>query len=434
MRSNWSDPEIESALLATLRPAAVPVGAADRMIAALPARIPALSWWRQRPVRYALAIVAASLALIFAASPAAQAALVKLIQQVFYYIPGQGIRGVSPQTLILPQPASLTRDGITFRVVSVLASEQSVVIAYEVTGLPGGKDEKVGSPDGNPYPAYLVDGRGHHYDLHSQSFGEGGSTAENHVSGDMGFDPLAASIRDVTLVAQSATLAIPTRLAAGLGAWHLELHLETPTEAALTPADLTTHAMTVHGITLHLDQVETPPGGIIAHVSGWSRSGMRVDGLDVPAPVSLLSGIGQGGAWDLSIPTGTTTLRVDRVHATIVGSAATVNLNVPRRGSVAIDLRVHLGGYTVVLNREKWVDDQNGHNLRIYFTPAAAVDGARIEHWRMDGVNSYEIVWIDGGPGGYLELPNPAPGRAVLHFKDPGVLIDGPWVLSLTTS
>jgi hypothetical protein len=40
MQSNWSDPEIESALIATLRPVAVPAGGVERMLASLPVRVP----------------------------------------------------------------------------------------------------------------------------------------------------------------------------------------------------------------------------------------------------------------------------------------------------------------------------------------------------------------------------------------------------------
>ena len=117
MHSSWSDPEIESALIAVLRPAPAPIGAIDRMLARLPARVPAAPLWRQRRVRFAAALAAAAIALILGATPQARDAVANTVRQLFYFVPGQGIRSAPATSLVLDHPVVVSREGITVRVV-----------------------------------------------------------------------------------------------------------------------------------------------------------------------------------------------------------------------------------------------------------------------------------------------------------------------------
>jgi hypothetical protein len=433
MRSNWPDPEIESALIATMQPAGIPSGAIERMLKVLPGRVPDLPFWRRRAVRYALAVALAAIVLAVGASPQARDAVANTVRKIFYFLPGQGIRGATAASLVLAHPAEVTRQGITLRVISVLADQNGTTLAYTVTGLPGGKDEKVGSPNDASQP-HLVDRSGHRYALHYQGFGEGGSSTENHISGNLGFDPLSPGIRDVTLIVESPSLGIPSRLSS-LGQWTLPLHLETAAEANLTPADMTSGGVTVHGITLHVDQIDRTGTSVIVHLSGYGSRSSGVDYLDLAPPLSsdnYLSGSGRPGEWDLTLPADATTLVVDRVHESESG-VATVNFNIPSAGSLLLNIPVTLGRYQIILDSERWVKDANGSSLRVYFRSGPAVDAGRVESWELAGINSYGFVWVDtGGADGYLDLPNPQPGHVTLHLKNPHIVVDGPWELPLS--
>lgn len=92
-----------------------------------------------------------------------------------------------------------------------------------------------------------------------------------------------------------------------------------------------------------------------------------------------------------------------------------------------------IGRYQIVLEREEWVQDQGGRELRIYFHSGLAVDGGRVESFLLEAVNEYSSAYTDGGDG-YLQLPDPRPGHTTLHITNPIIRIDGPWVLPLTTS
>ncbi|MDQ6882803.1 MAG: hypothetical protein M3077_01005 [Candidatus Dormibacteraeota bacterium] len=436
MRSSWPDPEIESALAAAFRPVTVPAGATERMLATLPSRLPEVPLWRRRPVRYAAALAAAVILLIIGISPQARDALANAVQKVFYFLPGQGIRATEGESLVLAHPVAVTRNGITLTIISALANTKGTTFAYTVTGLPGGKDEKIGSASDAPQP-YLVDATGHRYQIHAQSFGEGGSATENHAAGNLGFDPLRPGIRDVTLVIDSPSLAIPTRLASGLGRWTLQLHLETPAEAHLTPADMSTGGVTVHGITLHVDQVDRTASSLIVHLSGYGSRASGVNYLDLAPPLgsdNYLSGSGRAGEWDLTLPANATTLSVLRIHETEAGTA-TVQFSIPSSGSMPLNIPVALGRYQFVLEREAWIRDANGSRLRIYFRAGQPVDAGRVESWELDGVNSYGFAWgATEGADGYLELDNPKSGRITLHIKNPHVLVEGPWSVPLRPS
>ncbi len=435
MRSSWSEPEVESALATVLRPVTLPAGATERMLAMLPSRLPEVPLWRRRPVRYTVAVAVALILLVIGISPQARNAVASTVQKIFYFLPGQGIRSTEGGSLVLAHPVAVTRNGITFTIISALADTNGTTLAYTVTGLPGGKDEKVGSPSDAPQP-YLADPAGHRYQMHSQSFGEGGSATENHIAGNLGFDALRAGIHDVTLVVDSTSLGIPTRLASGLGRWTLVLHLETPSQAHLTPADMTTAGVTVHGVTLHVDQIDRTASSLIVHLSGDGSRASGVDYLDLAPPLgsdNLLSGSGRPGEWDLTLPVNATTLSVLRAHDTEAGTA-TVHLSIPYSGSMPLNVPVTLGRYQVVLEREAWIRDANGDRLRIYFRAGPSVDAGRVESWELDGVNSYAFAWVDTqGADGYLELENPTPGHATLHFKNPHVVVEGPWSVPLTS-
>jgi hypothetical protein len=424
---NWSDPEIESALAAVLRPSAAPRGAVDRMLAQLPARLPAPPLWRQRRVRYAFALALAAIALILGASPQARDAVANTVRQLFYFVPGQGIRTAPAASVVLDHPVVASRAGITVRVVGVLATERYTTVSLTVAGLP---DTKTGYPSGPLPMPYLLDASGHRYDGNSAG---GGSSYWTY-----GFYGLPRATKRVTLVVDSLSLGMPSALAAQLGVWRIDLPLTPVTSSALSQASPVGSSVTVHGVTVVLAQVARSNDGVQAHlVAGGARSS-QVDSLELAPPLTdqnYLPGGGQSGQWDLNFPGNLTTIGITRLHDVEPGQAS-VSFNMPATGNVSLQRAVKLGRYVVVLERAEWFDGPNGHTLRVYFHPGSAVDGGHVTNWELDGVNSYVFVWADPSTvSGYLELLNkPGPGRITLSMKNPHVVVEGPWELPVPAS
>ncbi len=427
MRSSWSDPEIESALVAVLRPSAAPPGAMDRMLAQLPARLPAAPVWRQRRVRYAVALAAAAIALILGVSPQARDAVANTVRQLFYFVPGQGIRSAPAASLVLDHPVVVSRAGITVRVVGVLSTERSTTVSLTVAGLP---DVKTGYPSGPLPMPYLQDASGHRYDGNSAG---GGASYWTY-----GFYGLPRDARRVTLVVDSLSLGMSSVLGAQLGVWRIDLPLTPVTSSALSQASSVGSSVTVHGVTVVLAQVARSNDGLQAHLAAGGHRSSQVDILELAPPLTdqnYLPGNGQSGQWDLTLPANLTMIGIARLHDVEPGNAS-VSFNMPATGTLPLERSVQLGRYVVVLERAEWVDGPNGHTLRIYFHPGPAIDGGHVTNWELDGVNSYGFAWADPSTvSGYLELLNkPGPGHITLRMKNPHVVIEGPWELPLPVS
>jgi hypothetical protein len=422
MHTSWSDPEIESGLVAVLRPATLPVGAIDRMLAQLPSRLPAVPLWRQRRIRFAAALAAAAIALILGATPQARDAVANTVRQLFYFVPGQGIRSAPATSLVLDHPVVVSREGITVRVVGVLATERYTTLSLTVDGLP---DVKTGYPSGPVPMPYLQDAAGHRYDGHSAA---GGSRYWTY-----GFDALPRNARRVTLVVDSLMLGMPSALGAHLGVWRIDLPLTPVTSSALSQAAAVGSSVTVHGVTVILGQIARSNDGLQAHLTAGGSRSSQVEYLELAPPLSernYLPGSGQSGQWDLSLPANLTTIGIARLHDVEPGNAS-VSFNMPASGTVRLDRSVQLGRYVVGVERAEWFDGPNGHTLRVYFHSGPAVDGGHVTNFELDGVNSYGFAWADpSSASGYLELLNkPGPGRITLRMKSPHIVVEGPWEL-----
>jgi hypothetical protein len=427
MRSSWSDPEIESALVAVLRPIAARPGAIDRMLAQLPARSPAAPLWRQRRMRYAVALAMAAIALILGATPQARDAVANTVRQLFYFVPGQGIRSAPATSLVLDHPVVVSREGITVRVVGVLATERYTTVSLTVAGLP---DVKTGYPSGPLPMPYLQDASGRRTD--GNSAGGGGSYWT------YGFYALPRDARRVALVVDSLSLGMPSALGAHLGVWRIELPLTPVTSSALSQASPVGSSVTLHGVTVVLLQLARSNDGLQAHLTAGGSRSSQVDSLELEPPLTdqnYLPGSGQSGQWDLTLAANLTTIGIARLHDVEPGNAS-VSFNMPSTGTLPLERSVQLGRYVVVLERAEWFDGPNGHTLRVYFHPGPAIDGGQVTNWELDGVNSYGFVWADPSTSsGYLELLNkPGPGHITLRMKNPHVVIEGPWELPVPVS
>jgi hypothetical protein len=316
----------------------------------------------------------------------------------------------------------VSREGITVRVVGVLATERYTTLSLTVEGLP---NVKTGYPSGPLPMPYLQDASGHHYDGNSAS---GGGRYWTY-----GFYALPRDSRRVTLVVDSLMLGTPRVLGAHLGVWRIDLPLTPVTSSALSKASTVGSSVTIHGVTVVLGQVAHSNDGLQAHLSAGGSRSSQVEYLELAPPLyeqNYLPGSGQSGQWDLALPANLTTIGIARLHDVEPGNTS-VSFNMPATGSLRLDRSFQLGRYVIVLERAEWVDGPNGHTLRVYFHPGPVIDGGQVTNWELDGVNSYGFAWADPSTNsGYLELLNkPGPGHITLRMKNPHVLVEGPWDL-----
>ena len=90
-------------------------------------------------------------------------AVAQAVQRWFGYVPGFGLVG-KENLRTLPQPVSVTQDGITLTVDSILSSSEKTIITYTLSGLtpemmsttapydPDTDDPKLLLPDGSALP------------------------------------------------------------------------------------------------------------------------------------------------------------------------------------------------------------------------------------------------------------------------------------------
>jgi hypothetical protein len=366
----------------------------------------------------------AAMALILGASPQGRDAVANTVRQLFYFVPGQGIRRAPATSLVLDHPVVVSREGISVRVVGVLATERYTTVSLTVAGLP---DVKTGYPSGPLTMPYLQDASGHHYD--------GNSAAGGGRYWTYGFYALPRDARRVTLVVDSLSLGMPSALGARLGVWRIDLPLTPVTSSALSEASPAGSSVTVHGITVVLAQVARSSDGLQAHLTAGGPRSSHVEMLELALPLTernYLPGSGQSGQWDLSLPANLATIGIAKVHDVEPGNGS-ISFDMPATGTLPLQRSVQLGRYAVVLERAEWFDGPNGHTLRVYFHPGPAIDGGHVTNFELDGVNSYGFAWADSSTGsGYLELLNkPGPGHITLRMKSPHVVIEGPWELPL---
>jgi hypothetical protein len=255
----------------------------------------------------------------------------------------------------------------------------------------------------------------------------------------MVFEALRPGVRDVTLVVPSDLLGLPTPAASRLGFWRVVLHLVTPAEAKLIPATQGTSAVTIHGITVRLDHLQHTADGLVAHVSASGSRAVRVDGIWIEPPfneANIVSWFGGNRGWDLRLPSSTRTLRIVQVRVFEAGNGS-ADIDIPAAGSVTLNVPVRLGRYTVVLEKGEWMDDgPNGRVFRIDYHLGPAIDGGRLERWRIEGIGSYSQVFDQEAGRGSLKLAappgqSPPVGHITMNFTDPVIGIEGPWVLAV---
>lgn len=425
---------LEAAVRVAFSEVATPAGAVERMLAALPERVSVVPFWRRRPVRYAAALAGAVAVLFVLFNPQAVTSLATNIRQTFYFIPGIGIRATNEETMVLQQPVSATRSGVTFRVVSVLTEARGTSLTFEVLGMPGGKDAykprvgQIDAPRGLIFS--LVDNSGRRYTLRGASFGIGGSMTENHARGTAAFAPLPRGVREITLRAETLSPPLPEELGVALGSWALPLSLIPASEARLALGTLQGVSASRHGLTLRLEYLARPADEIVAHVSAYGPQAKQVVSLK-PRDSSVRSEQSVGpGSFDVYATQPVSKLEIDRMEIIEPGHAS-VDIALPdhEKSSFALGVPVRLGRYALVLERGELLSSTT---LRVYFQTGPAVEGGRL--WGNFPKQSNGGSYAEDGTG-YLEVNlnalNRFTKRVVLDFENPRVLVEGPWELPL---
>jgi hypothetical protein len=420
---------LEAAVHAAFSEVATPAGAVERMLASLPARVPAPPPWRRRPVRYAAALAGAVALLFVALNPQAVISLAATVRQTFYFIPGIGIRATTDETLVLEQPVSETRSGVTLRVVSVFTEARGTTLTFEVLGMPGGKDAY--KSDLGRLALSLVDNSGRRYPLQVASFGVGGSMTENHARGTAAFAPLPRGVREITLRAETLSPPLPKELGGALGSWALPFALIPTSEAKLALGTLQGVSASHHGLTLRLEYLARTPDEIVAHVSAYGPRAKQVESLK-PRDSSVRSERSVGaGAFDVYATQPVSRLEIARIEIIEPGKAS-VDIALPDHDklSLALGVPVRLGRHTLLLERGELLSSTT---LRVYYRTGPAVDGARLL-WNQPKQSTSGVYHGDEGTGYFMVTINALnrfTKRVVLDFENPRVLVEGPWELPL---
>lgn len=232
-------------LRAALAPDQAPAGLVQRIIAEVPTTAGQpekrqlsslrLFWLRPQALAAALAVALVAGVVLFA-SPSE---VVARLREALYFIPGVGITATDETSLTNARAVSTEASGFRLTVPVLISNYDGTRIKFEVTGLPGGKEEwkepaidpsKGGSPvgipeQGQPIPRLsLVDSSGRSYRLLNYSHSVGGDVNSNTMRGEVNFERLAAGTTEVTLVAPLRAL-LPPALAESDAEWRLSIPL-----------------------------------------------------------------------------------------------------------------------------------------------------------------------------------------------------------------
>ncbi len=397
------------------------------------------------------------------ASPGARASAGRLA----CLLPGLGIGGCAPTTLVAARPVALARDGVTLTVTRLVADEGGTRVRVEIVGLP------------MPPAADLVGG------VRLTLTDDAGRTlARARGSFGQGIIPLAAppvalpTTFDYEVEATFAALDPNTRAvdiavagAAPLGTWAVRVPLVPVGEAALAPAREGAAGVTLHGITVRAARVAADPLGLgvqltaradpaVGVVRGVRPDGARgglvlrddqgrqyperqpgLDGHPADASGTLTDGaLFPPPAADARAAT----LTVPFVIVQEAGGAAT--LAVPVAGHRAGDRLpvvgdVAIGPYHLRVTDVTLAQDNKG-NWRLWFT-------LDLGDWSPDGrkLVGPGFASVDGGaPVGCgatmqgdvsqeirrcVELPDGADHDVAVTFRQPVVAVRGPWDLDV---
>jgi hypothetical protein len=425
---------LEAAVRAAFSEVAIPAGAVERMLARLPARVPAPALWRRRPVRYAAALAGAVAILFVVVNPQAVISLATTVRQTFYFIPGIGIRPTGENALVLEAPVQVTHGEVTFRVSSVLVDSRATIVQIQMLGVPSGGTTIFSGAGGRP-GMRLRDGAGRIY----QRTGVELTTGRGRpVGGTVWFPALPPDTRTVTVDFDSLSPWLEDGAAGRASVWQVQLSLVPPSESGLSKARQPGSAVSLHGITVRADQVAQVAGSTSVHLSVDAPGAFRIDRLVVSKPweETQLSGWSFGSqaapsrTFDFYSPVPQSTLRIERIEMT-EQSRGSVEVVLPdsRAGNFDIGRSVALGRHTLHLVRGEMT--AGGRTLRVYYQTQPAVDGRRL--WanfpKQSSGGSYRE---DEGTGYFyvnLNALNRFTKRVVLDFENPRVLVEGPWEL-----
>lgn len=397
------------------------------------------------------------------ASPGARASAGRLA----CLLPGLGIGGCAPTTLVAARPLALARDGVTLTVTRLIADEGGTRVRVEIVGLP------------MPPAADLVGG------VRLTLTDDAGRTlARTRGSFGQGIIPLAAppvalpTTFDYGLEATFAALDPNTRAvdiavagAAPLGTWAVRVPLVPVGEAALAPVREGSAGVTLHGITVRAASVAADPLGLGVQLTARADPalgvvrGLRPDaargGLvlrddhgrqyperqpDLDGHPADADGVLTAGAL-FPPPAADARVATLTVPFVIVQEATgTATVRVPVAGYRAGDRLpvaddVAIGPYHLRVTDVTLAQDNKGH-WRLWFT----LDPG---DWSPDGrkLVGPGFAAVDGGaPVGCgatmqgdvsqeirrcVELPDGADHDVTVTFRQPVVAVRGPWDLDV---
>jgi hypothetical protein len=422
---------------------------------------------RTRAVALRCAVLAALALLVLGgglwASPGARASAGRLA----CLLPGLGIGGCAPTTIVAAHPVAVARDGVTLTVTRLVSDEGGTRVRVEISGLP------------MPPSADLVGGvrLGLTDDAGRAPTRARGSFGQGIVS--LGAPPVALTTTfDYALEATFAALEPGTRAVdiavdggAPIGTWRVRVPVVPADEAALAPAREGAVGVTLHGITVRAASVAVDPLGLGVQLTARADPavgvvrGVRPDasrgalvlqddrGRQSPERQPDLgqrppdaSGVLTAGALfpPLAADAHAATLIVPLVLVQETGGAATLAIPVAghRAGDrLPVDGVVLIGPYPMRVTDVTLAQDNKG-NWRLWFT-------LDLGDWSPAGrkLVGPGVASVDGGApvgcgatlGGdvaqetrrCVELPGGPDRDVTVTFSQPVVAVRGPWALEV---
>ncbi|MGB7537396.1 MAG: hypothetical protein WBM17_02545 [Anaerolineales bacterium] len=141
------------------------------------------------------------------------------VREALGYIPGFGVVRTTGLR-VLAEPVSVTRDGITLKIKSVIADSAQTVVSYEVTGMNLPPMVPMSTPDPGACVAPPFLRFSGNQELHS--IGGGGMQTETYIDASDQYPPLPDDVVDVTLVYACLPGTLPGSAPEN---WEVPLHL-----------------------------------------------------------------------------------------------------------------------------------------------------------------------------------------------------------------
>lgn len=434
-------------------------------------RTDAGSPWRRPhlPIPIPLRVAVAALLLIvlgggitFWLSPDARAQVARLS----CFVPGLGIRACEAPGLVMASPTSVSRDGATLTVKSLLSSGDETVVSLEITGLQGPLGEQVFREihiSLQDTAASVIPPAPRPYSISGPAGNRSGAPPAPLVIGEETFGPLNPSARAVDVLVSGPE---------PIGSWQVRVPLQPVARAGLTQAQPGASSVTAQGITVNVVSVARLPDRTVVQLTATAGPPFRfvadLGGQGMAAELAIRDDKGreyrQQRVPGRTSPDAGGTHTEDLTFEPLKPDAHSAELTLPfvkvtqptaaasfvvplagkqLGGAIPLDARLRLGPYELGVTQAQIVhqlgqqDQQNW--LRMTLDLGNWQSGRRLVrpgNVRVNGQGAQMQGQFDASDIGQwsnisVPLPYPLPDEVMISFDSPEVAVQGPWRLDV---